>query len=582
MSKFFKKFVLTFFSALIFFLSIAPYFSTAKAALNDQKDSSLSNSQDPSSSAGTWYNQDFSSWADKVYNSNPSEIFGERYTAAQVEWVIYGLFAFMFKSMPVVGDLALCLISNTNPTSCPVQDLIDELKKIQEQAKDKGAYQNIQNQSLASLVFSANRPISGISYVKERLNKLKLVSDVQAQTQTQTGFGYATALKPIQSFWSAIRNVSYGLFVLISIIFAFLIMFRVKLSPQTVISVQSAIPKIIIALITATFSYAIAGFLVDFMYIVIGIFSMIFAGISSDLRITPNIYFNLMTSGIFNTGIMGYLTIFGVLFFLPIILIVGAGGLAGSFASFGALGLIALLIIIIISAVFLWISVKTLWTLMKTLAIFLLTVIFSPLTLTLGTLLPNFSFGSWVKTIISQLSVFVTTGVLSIMSLLFAIAGIVIGVETLADWGWLKDLLSTILNIIFTPAFGGIISNTLGLNNFSTPGWPPLLGLGGGYTVVLIMWAVSFVLFTMIPKSAELVQSFIQGKPFAYGSAIGEAFGLVSAAWNFYGAPRFKALQERSSTKFVDEDYEKIIEWFNKKRIALRQGTDTGKSKEKR
>ena len=45
----------------------------------------------------TWYNQGFVEWYDKVYNpdtSPGSEIFGERYTAAQVEWVIYGLGAF--------------------------------------------------------------------------------------------------------------------------------------------------------------------------------------------------------------------------------------------------------------------------------------------------------------------------------------------------------------------------------------------------------------------------------------------------------------------------------------------------------
>jgi len=70
---------------------------------------------------------------------------------------------------------------------------------------------------------------------------------------------------------------------------AFMIMFRVRISPQTVITVQSALPKIIFTLILITFSYAIAGFLIDLMYVVIGIFSFIvtqggiFDGSATDL-----------------------------------------------------------------------------------------------------------------------------------------------------------------------------------------------------------------------------------------------------------------------------------------------------------
>ena len=45
---------------------------------------------------GKWYNQSFQEWITKVDDSPESEIFGERYTAAQVQWVIYGLFFFRY------------------------------------------------------------------------------------------------------------------------------------------------------------------------------------------------------------------------------------------------------------------------------------------------------------------------------------------------------------------------------------------------------------------------------------------------------------------------------------------------------
>lgn len=491
-----------------------------------------------SSTTGTWYSEDFKSWASKVYDqSNPSDIFGERYTAAQVEWVIYSLFAFMFKGMPVVGNLTLCLLSNTNPASCPTQDIINQLKQIQDQANKQGGYQNIQSQSLASLVFATDRPISGIGYVKDKLQNFSLVPVANAETP---GFGYTTALKPIQGFWSAVRNVSYGLFVLVAIIFAFLIMFRVKLSPQTVITVQSTIPKIIIALITATFSYAIAGFLVDFMYIVIGLFSVIFANIFAttptivqilvNIPTDPSFYFSLMTSGPLNTGILGILMIGGVFFFLPIILILTIGGAIAAIATEGLGGIIALIVIAIIVIIYLWIAIKIIWTLVKTLATFLLTVIFSPLTLTLGALVPNFSFGSWVKNIISQLSVFVTAGVLVTLSLLFGVESLAIVVQTFSQ-DWLKNLAGLFLSLVF-PGIGGFAASAGGLFS-NTPGWPPMLNMGGGYAAAFLMWAVSFVLFTMIPKSAELIQSFIQGKPFAYGTAIGEVFGPITGAYGY-------------------------------------------------
>jgi hypothetical protein len=48
-----------------------------------------------------------------------------------------------------------------------------------------------------------------------------------------------------------------------------MIMFRRAIDPQTVITVQSALPRVIMTLILITFSYAIAGFIIDMMYLFI-------------------------------------------------------------------------------------------------------------------------------------------------------------------------------------------------------------------------------------------------------------------------------------------------------------------------
>jgi hypothetical protein len=57
-------------------------------------------------------------------------------------------------------------------------------------------------------------------------------------------------------------------------------------------------------------------------------------------------------------------------------------------------------------------------------------------------------------------------------------------------------------------------------------GWPPLLGSGEGM-LSLLLCAVSFTLFSLIPKATEIVQGLVSGRPYAYGTAIGEAFGPI-------------------------------------------------------
>lgn len=90
------------------------------------------------------------------------------------------------------------------------------------------------------------------------------------KTYAAEGIGFAT-IKPFMSLWKVMRDISYMFLVLVLIAIGFMIMFRMKLNPQTVISIESALPRIIISLILITFSFAIAGFLIDLMYIMVAI-----------------------------------------------------------------------------------------------------------------------------------------------------------------------------------------------------------------------------------------------------------------------------------------------------------------------
>ncbi len=531
MSNLLKKIVFSFLATLVLLFSFAPYFMVVRAA-------------DPQpaiapAASGTWYNQDFFDWFGKVYDdTNQNEIFGERYTAAQVQWVVYGLFAFILNSTGNAEVLSCVMANSVDLGRC--KDAISKLTYV-----NPG-----QNKTLLSLVF-ADRPLSGVSYVREKLQNFSLVPTAHAQS---VGFGFS-ALDTVKDMWSKFRDIAFGLFVVAAIVFAFMIMFRVKINPQTVITVQSAIPKIIIALITVTFSYAIAGFLIDFMYIVIGLISVFAAplipkvdNILGFIQIQPLTYkasdvFQLLTIGPTTHSQPGVTVtaggIFGLLqlYIVPLMAILTIGlvlSLVVAFTPASPVGVffifVFFILMVVIVVVLLWVGIKTIWALFKAFANVLLLTIFAPIQLALGILVPNFGFGQWVRNYISHLSTFVVTGVLALFAWIFMLLA------------WKHAFTGTAL--------------TLTSNGATANPWPPLLGTGAAAN--LLFAGVSFVLFTMIPKATELVQSFLAGKPFAYGTAIGEAFGPAGLAWNQFGAPLWGAARQNRQEEFVGSTFGRL------------------------
>ena len=110
----------------------------------------------------------------------------------------------------------------------------------------------------------ANPPASGVQYIAYSLGNTGLLPKAYAAE----GIGFAS-IKPMIEIWKAFRNVAYLILVLVLIAIGFMIMFRMKLNPQTVISLENSLPKIVISLILITFSFAIAGLLIDLMYVLI-------------------------------------------------------------------------------------------------------------------------------------------------------------------------------------------------------------------------------------------------------------------------------------------------------------------------
>lgn len=107
-----------------------------------------------------------------------------------------------------------------------------------------------------------------ISYVEHSFGLSKpAYAAASASCNPAFGIGFC-GLSPLTQIWSIFRDFVYLLFAFVFVVVGLGIMLRVKIDPRTVMSVQNQIPKIIISLILVTFSLAIAGLLVDLMYVV--------------------------------------------------------------------------------------------------------------------------------------------------------------------------------------------------------------------------------------------------------------------------------------------------------------------------
>lgn len=491
LSKITKRISLIFISSIFFVNTMVMPFSVVKAA-----------DEAPS----PWYAQSIFEWIPKVYDSsNPSEIFGERYTAAQTQWVLWGVATAWLTFLPSPAkNLAICAMSNIGSASngelC-MGEIAEFVTWFNEQTADSST-QNMASRSPILNAISTN-PISGIKYTKDIINKFNPVQEVNAQ-----GFGFNTGADSIKALWQATRNISYTLLVLAVIAMSFMIMFRIKMSPQLVISVQSAIPNIVFTTILITFSYAIAGFVIDLMYVTIGIVASLLVN-------------NGFTSHNF-TDMFGELNLthsaFALMYKYWLLFVISAFfALIANLGSF-IMGILVFVFALISILAVLWWSIKIIYVLLKNFALIVLTIAIGPLEILIGAFTGKSTFGGWLRKLISHLAVYPLMGIIFFFSFFFLMQG---------SKDWLKGP-----NFImpFNP-----VSNTIDNNKW----FPPFSGslTGSASTGALadnILWVVvSFVIFSNATKAVEIIQGMITGKGFDYGSAIGEGATPVIGGVNY-------------------------------------------------
>src|SRR3989344_9134089 len=218
---------------------------------------------------GPWYNPNLIQFQAKVFGDTPpNEIFGERYVFAQINWIINSIFSLVLPR------------TDRADTVFALHDLMTILKQ-----NPTGALSPTQTLALgpAALLPAAisfpyqHPPASGIDQVKRTVAKVISVPSASAQ-----GLGYSKLATAgggtINAIWTASRNTAYLFSIVLLIAAGFMVMFRTKISPQAVVTVQMMIPKLAITLVLITFSYAIVGFVIDMIYVsivaIFGFFSL--------------------------------------------------------------------------------------------------------------------------------------------------------------------------------------------------------------------------------------------------------------------------------------------------------------------
>jgi hypothetical protein len=115
---------------------------------------------------------------------------------------------------------------------------------------------------LISMTFTP--PLHTSDYFTHLASNFGIVKPVYAAPNTGAGF---QGLQPLLPLWTAFRNIVYLIMVIILLVVGVAIMLRLNIDPRTVMSIENQLPKIIIGILMITFSFAIAGFLVDMMYV---------------------------------------------------------------------------------------------------------------------------------------------------------------------------------------------------------------------------------------------------------------------------------------------------------------------------
>jgi len=220
-----------------------------------------------------------------------------------------------------------CQLSGIDPTNPNAECLgVDQKTGKIGYVENGGGLVGVLSYGIASFY---NLPVGSSDYTKYLAQNFSIIKPSFAQTPNACSDEDPgiCGLRPFVKIWAAARDIVYMLFVLIFIVIGLAIMFRVHIDPRTVMTIQNQIPKLITGIILVTFSFAIAGLLIDVMYIVSYLFYNVLFNVGQNFAGTNSVNLgNLNPLFLQNQNPLSAMNSNGALFTDT------AGGIAGALA----------------------------------------------------------------------------------------------------------------------------------------------------------------------------------------------------------------------------------------------------------
>lgn len=371
--------------------------------------------------------------------------------------------------------------------------------------------------SISFLYF--NSPASGVEYLADLGKNFGFVKTTYAQGKI--GF---RALSPIMGIWKVFRDIAYSFLIVVFLVIGLAIMFRMKIDPKTAITIQNSIPKLVTTLILITFSYAIAGLMIDLMNVASaiavnainpshGIILDTLSGIIDFLgkffpvlKTAKDAVVNDQSPSVVHLSLL-YL-IQGNRYAEVITRIINpvtwafefspttgtVSTITGAISKFiNMANLPGKIITLVFSIVLVFSFIKLFLSLLKCYISVLISIIFAPLQLMIGAIPGRDSFGGWFRNLFANLAVFP-----AVIIMMAITAKIVEAANPGALW----------------------VPSPLRL---------PLIGAPGRIVAAIIAYG----LLLLITKVPDMVKDALKAPAFKYGSAIGEAMKPITGPINF-------------------------------------------------
>ncbi len=375
------------------------------------------------------------------------------------------------------------------------------------------------NITLAMNAMIANPPASFAWYMQDVLAHAGFIKPAYAQ-----GIGFAS-MSPLLTLWKAARNVAYSVIIIVMIAIGFMIIFRTKIDPKTVISIQAALPKVVIALILITFSYAIVGFLIDIMYLSMLIMIDILARGMGDefIKHIPTLQKDYASGGLGVLGLHIFINGFSTLDNFVNLLKNLLGGVAAVGATYGGISATVTTLIAGITGFWGGFGLGLILGPLIVGGIFILILALSLLYIFIR--FAFLLFNSYIQILISL-----------ILGPIILLQEAVPGKSAFGNW-----MLNIISNLIVFPATVAVLmfSSFIATSSYMENMWePPLIGIGGGKSFAgFLTLAILFMgpgLIISLKKSFKAKPAMPISAGSAFAPATGGAQSLMGGLSQFY------------------------------------------------